>query len=662
MDMLTFLAPQLLWLLPLAALPLLLHLLSRQLPPRLAFPTTRFLLKSPQPQQSRRRWRDWLLMLCRMALVALAALALAGPRWMPPPQEAAAPHAPALAVLLDASASMRPHAETARRTAQALLAEHSGWETAAIAFDLEPRTLDAERLDAWEPGFAEARPAAALGVLRGWLDQHASAPARKVVVISDFQRSNWSGALPALPPETTVELVAVPEAAETANAAITAVQTMPLDERQLRLRVSWRNWSDQPQRRTLRVSLGERELRQDLELQPHAEGATAIVTEWSPAENRGAATLEPPDALPADDQFCFWAQRTPPTPVLLLLPDGATDTALADELEFFLQRALTAERPGIPGRFAVQSLGASALPLVDLRNFALVLLAGSAERLPPEAAQSLQAHLAAGGGVIFIPGGAPVAAWRFLAEHGLLNAPEQGLLRQPTGLGDVPPKTLLARLFPPAAPSDLHLFTIRQLLRVTPATDDAVLLQTLDGLPALLRHDTTGHGALYAFTFAFHHEISDFPLAQAFLPILREISAAATDGHSEVIRMHCGEPFPTMHALDGTPMTPELLEDTARPGLARLGPHPVEINVSPLEAPPEHAPLDEIRRVLLRPQTDAENAPATAVAAPPPGVRDLRGHCLAAIAAIAILEMLLLLGGRTAHRDSERHIFTTLWK
>ena len=72
--------------------------------------------------------------------------------------------------------------------------------------------------------------------------------------------------------------------------------------------------------------------------------------------------------------------------------------------------------------------------------------------------------------------------------------------------------------------------------------------------------------------------------------------------------------------------------------------------------------LAQERTALLRPQTDAENAPATAVAAPPPGVRDLRGHCLAAIAAIAILEMLLLLGGRTAHRDSEQHIFTTLWK
>ena len=659
--MLTFLAPNLLWLLPLAALPLLLHLLSRQLPPTLRFPTTRFLLKSPQPQQGRRRWQDWLLMLCRMALVALLCLALAGPRWMPkaPTDDAAQP--PALALLVDASASMRPHAETVRSAVQKLLKEHSGWETAAIAFGQNATPLAADRLDAWEPGFTEARPAAALGLLRDWLSQHARAAERKVVIVSDFQRSNWSGALPALPPETTVELLAVPERSETVNAAVTAVQATPLGERQLRLRVSWRNWSDQPQRRTLRIALGGRELLQDLELQPHAEGATALVTEWSPAENRGTATLEPPDALPADDQFCFWAQRTPPTHVLLLLPDGATDTALADELEFFLQRALTTERPGIPGRFAVQSLGASALPLIDLRNFALVLLAGSAERLPAEAARQLQSHLDSGGGVIFIPGSAPVAAWRFLAEHGLLTAPEQGLLRQPTGLGEVPQKTLLARLFPPAAPSDLHLFTIRQLLRVTPAADDAVLLQTLDGLPALLRHDSTDHGALYAFTFAFHHDVTDFPLAQAFLPILREICAEATDGHSEVIRLHCGEPFPNLHALDGTPMPPELLEDTARPGLARLGPHPVEINVSPLESSPDHAPLDEIRRVLLRPEERAD-APAAAISAPPPGVRDLRGYCLAAIAAIAILELLLLLANRPAQRDSERHIFITLWK
>ena len=42
--------------------------------------------------------------------------------------------------------------------------------------------------------------------------------------------------------------------------------------------------------------------------------------------------------------------------------------------------------------------------------------------------------------------------------------------------------------------------------------------------------------------------------------------------------------------------------------------------------------------------------------------RNLRKWCLAGLAALAVLELLLLLAGRPAHRDSERHIFSTLWR
>ncbi|MBR4125643.1 MAG: BatA and WFA domain-containing protein [Victivallales bacterium] len=649
--------------LPLATLPLLLHLLSRQFPPRLAFPTTRFLLKSPRPQQGRRRWQDWLLMLCRMALIALLCLTIAGPRWTPKsadtPSDA---QPPALALLLDTSASMLTHADQVRDAVKRLLTNHADWEIAIFAFAHSSNYLDENSLGKWEPGYSEGCPANAVRQATQWLSQRAIAAERRLAIISDFQRSNWSVTLPALPPETQLDLQAVPDILTSANVAITAVQPTPLSDSQLRLRVSWKNWGDQAQKRELRITLGSRIVTQNLELPPHAEGATAIVTEWSPAENHAVATLEPSDAFPADDQYFFWAQRNPPVPVLLLLPDSSSDGPLADELEFFLQRALTAERNGVPGHFTVQSLGASSLSLVDLKNFALVFLAGCTERLSSEDAPQLHDHLARGGSVIFLPGSAPVAAWRYLRENGFVSISEQGLTRQSTGLGEVPSKTLLAKIFPATAPSDLHLFTIRQFLRIVPSPNDVVLLQTLDSIPALIRHDAEDAGPFFAFTFAFHHEITDFTLTQSFLPILREVCADATQSHSETIRLHCGDAVPELHALDGTLLELELLENTERPGLARLGNHPVEINVSPQESQPERVDLDELRRVLLRVDNTAEAPAPFPDDIPAKGEHDLRIWGFAALAGLAVLELLLLLAGHPIQRDSEKHIFSTLWR
>ena len=657
--MLSFQNPTLLWLLPLAALPLLLHLLSRQLPPRLAFPTTRFLLKSPRPQHGHRRWQDWLLMLCRMALIALLCLALAGPRWSPPvDRPTTTPHPPALAILLDASASMLPHAAQARASTMQLLADHPGWEIAIFTFDNSSNLLSINSLGTWMPGYAEGHPATALRQAGQWLAQHANSAESHLAIVSDFQHSNWSAELPGIPLETQLELHEMAKSQPQDNAAITSVQSVPVGENQLRMRIGWRNWGDKPQHRTLNIFWGSRHISQEIELPPHAEGATAVVTDWTPNENHASAVLDPADSFPADDRYCFWAQRNPAVPVLLLLPDNSSDGPLADELEFFLQRALTAERSGVPGHFTVQSLGASSLTLVDLRNFALVILAGCVERLAPDATGPLREYLSTGGSVVFLPGSTPVVAWRYLHENGFINFGEQGLSRQPTGLGEVPAKTLLAPLFPATAPSDLHLFNIRQTLRVVPPSTDAILLQTLDGLPALVQHDTEVGGSLYAFTFAFHHEVTDFPLTQSFLPIIREICAAATQSHSETIRLLCGEPFPALTALDGTPLHLELLEDTASPGLARLGSHPVEINVSPLESQPNRADLEELRRILQRPQEDGDAIMPDDL---PQVSHDLRPWAYTALAVLAILELLLLFAGHPVQHDSEKHIFSTLW-
>src|SRR5690242_11094952 len=64
----------------LAAVPVIIHLVMRQTPKRVIFPALRLIKERQKRSRKRMRIRNWLLLLARMAVVALMALALARPR------------------------------------------------------------------------------------------------------------------------------------------------------------------------------------------------------------------------------------------------------------------------------------------------------------------------------------------------------------------------------------------------------------------------------------------------------------------------------------------------------------------------------------------------------------------------------------------------------
>ncbi len=77
--MITWLAPAALWGLAALAIPILVHLLTRQERQATPFPTLRFLTATRLVSMRHRRLHDWLLLVVRAAIVAAAAAALAGP-------------------------------------------------------------------------------------------------------------------------------------------------------------------------------------------------------------------------------------------------------------------------------------------------------------------------------------------------------------------------------------------------------------------------------------------------------------------------------------------------------------------------------------------------------------------------------------------------------
>jgi hypothetical protein len=132
-----FLQPWVLLALPLAALPLLLHLIQRRDPPSVVFPAVRYLRQVSEEHQRRLRIRHLLLLLVRTALILLLVLAAANPTAR---TGGSATHAPtALVVILDNSPSSgavrggdgRPEFKTAagvcRQAGGDAVADYRGW-------------------------------------------------------------------------------------------------------------------------------------------------------------------------------------------------------------------------------------------------------------------------------------------------------------------------------------------------------------------------------------------------------------------------------------------------------------------------------------------------------------------------------------------------------
>jgi len=161
------------WTLPLAAVPIVIHLLRTHHAKRVAFPSLRFVQSSRAAAVRMRLPSDVPLMLVRITIVALAVGALAGPIVLTETRTSEWNARTARAVVVDSSDSMRvPDGSGAAPETAAAEAAAAALRTATYG-----RRIDADDL---EEGLARAAR---------WLA--ARPPARReIVVISDLQRGS----------------------------------------------------------------------------------------------------------------------------------------------------------------------------------------------------------------------------------------------------------------------------------------------------------------------------------------------------------------------------------------------------------------------------------------------------------------------------------------
>lgn len=633
----SFLQPWGLALAALAAVPILLHLMRRQVVQRVAFPALRYLRSAEQRTARSLRLRDLLLLATRVALVLLLAVAAARPL---AGRGGAADHAPTDAVLLIDN-------------------------TASMGRVVEGRTLLDLQLDAARDALAHASPAD-----RFWVFPAASPP-----LAAGVDAAAARAALDSVPAtEAGADLVARIEQATAAvpveEGRVREVQ-LYTDRQASGLRggpVDLSAWG------RIAVSAPHADTRPNgfvarLELEPDGPVvpgdppavAVAVAADGPPGTSTDTVDVR----VLVDGQAVAMARAAPGSEVLVPLPDLA------------------------PGPHAVRvELPPSGLRADDVRRLGVVASEPPAVRLAGRGdgflAAALGTLLADGrvretgeDGVTVVEGAAaPVPS----GEGAVLLIPPVELTRLPAFQQRLDALGIPWRLEGRAATGDLRLagggdvpglgetrVTVAHGLRrlAAPATaDDSVLLRTSDGAPWLVRGRAGGRIYLLLAS-PLAPEATDLPVTAAMVPFAerlllhwsrpsaaptRAVEAGATitlPPRLEGLRSPEGNAVP---AEGGAPWTPWRAGTWTfvLPGEAGPVERHVGVNVPVVESELRAAGDEEIRSAFANGDVELAGSPAawTDVVFGARRGADATPWIVTGLAALVLLELLLAAPGR----------------
>lgn len=421
----------------LAALPVILHLFMRQTPKHVIFPALRLVRERQRRSKKRLRVKNWLLLVARMAILALMALALSRPTLYSqiPIGDQSVPTA--LGLVFDTSLSMKYKDKDRTRLDEAK-------ERAREIVEKLPGSSQVFVVDSSEPGSTGLSPAAALkrideltihpvsrplNVAMGEVyDKIAEVdkPARVVYVLTDLARTAWDPGRPAegldkvealkkarkgrmatfvlrLTPKEVHNLSV--ESAEPSSSVVTQGEAVAIRSR-LRNEVSVDAPGAAPASRTVEYFIdGVKKGEKIVQIPPRGEVEVDFPSPPNLKEgelHRGEIALRgAPDPFEDDDRRYFTFKVRPALKVLLVSDRPGVD-------DFFVESALVPDpSPTAPQVYRVDRRKADEFRGTDraaLSEYACIFLLNVA-RLDEAAWGALSAYVHEGGGLVVGAGG-----------------------------------------------------------------------------------------------------------------------------------------------------------------------------------------------------------------------------------------------------------------
>jgi Aerotolerance regulator N-terminal/von Willebrand factor type A domain len=498
------------------AVPVVLHLLRRDVAPEVPFTAVRLLQRAPVERADRRRLRDLILLAARVAALLLLATVFARPY-----VQGAAP-APVRVVAVDRSYSMGAPGLFARAVAlagDAIADAGRGERIALVAFDDRVEVLAS-------PGSAADARSALEGLAAGYgatrygpvfqqaIDLAAGATGQ-LVIVTDLQRTGWDGDIPpALPVGWSVAVKDVlmdRGGAIRPNLALTAVT---VDNG--RVVANIRN--DGPTGQSGRARIvhdGKDVAAADYIVPPRA--SIDVPVPWRPSQTGALSVhIDDVEGLPADNaRFVVLGSGAARTPLIIAGSQDVSSGAGGAPAALYLSRALEVSPGGavevVPGSRVAD------MSVEELSSHAGVALL-STRGLERAGRERLMSSVNGGGGLLIAAG--PDLDAAVLAE--------MTAWRPPLTAADQPgPLTLAATdlrhpIFRPfgALAANLGQVRIDRAWRVAPGGWSAIA-RFSNGTPALLER-ASGRGRVVLVATDLDRRWSDFPLHPAFVPFALE--------------------------------------------------------------------------------------------------------------------------------------------
>ena len=670
----SFLTPMFLVALAGMAVPVLIHLLTRDRIRRVEFSTLRFFVRTSSRVLRRKRFREMLLLLLRAAVCGLLAAAFARPLLRDDEDGSETVRArTARVILADVSASMarggspRALKDAAREALESL---SPGTDAAAVLTFAEtvkieaPLAKDFARASQAVESLQTTCEATNIPQALRWADaqlRRARASKREIVLISDLQRTGWQHLKEdfKLAPGVKLTVRGIRVEATGPQVAVGGAsfpETTVLDKEPVPLSVQLVNYSADPVKGVeVRFVLGDKPRTRKVNLRGRGTAtATFRYVFETPGDNPGHVDVAGAAAL-------YFNTRVIPK-IKVVLVDGGRRAGRASNAAFYVETAMA---PGmdVASPFECRTRGPGEVTPADLRDAQAAVLV-NVPSAAPAVRRALRELLRRGGGLWWMPGDRVKAAAfaRDFAEIApcKLRKVRTGRLQQTGGygaaLGSIDYHHPIFEIFSHPRHGDLSLPKFRQYWEVTDSQLAQVLAKFDDNRPAVLARQVDG-GVTMMLATCPDAAWTNFARQTTFLPYVWQTLKYLAARTEEKTTYLVGDslPVPEKHQL----VAPGGKADEAgrfaarQPGFYTLkapdGRHVTTfaVNRDPAESDPTTVAADEIVQAVERPAEAGRLAAANDDQDDGPATDDLGLWWWVVVSIAVLLAAELLLGNRT---------------
>ena len=580
----SFLNPAMLFGMTALAIPIIVHLLNRRRFKKIQWAAMRFLQVSLERNQRRMKVEDWILLLLRMAIVALIALAASRPAtdWL---KSKGLSSKVTASVIIDSSASMlkkdaseqENRFSIARKIADEVLNSLPKGSATSMVLGAnssgkgikEPTHDMARAQKVLEESKATHRGSDLFPAIQSAITTMQDRPSsqKELVIITDGEASAWrqyeaiTRSLDQSKKDTNAIIVLVGKDPDE-NLAITRLdQKTPIAsvDQPVRLAVEVTNFGNAEANDVeVQMSINDEPIGDPAVIEAIPPGESRTITTFvelsNPGYQRISSKINVNDALETDNSREIVIRGINKARALLV--DGQPGRDITESETFFLQNALVPVPPELADSFF---LGADRISIGDLANAQLddyrAIFLANVSDFPDEFLPDLINFVESGGGLVIFPGENINVSFYNKTLHEkaqLLPAtfgeiiPEQGqentLTIQASGYNH----PLVDLWNDPGAGTLSNVKTLKayklSLGDALSKNKATVALRYNDGSAAVVESDY-GLGKVYQFSSTADTDWNDLPVKPAFLPIVHRVFGSILSKQDSGININVGETF-----------------------------------------------------------------------------------------------------------------------